>query len=86
MTFVSDGPWKGQLLVANLRGDQVLKLSLKPDGQEIEEVEALFQDWGRIRNVYEGPDGSLYIMTNNRDGRGLPAPGDDKLFRLRPNF
>lgn len=87
ITFVSQGPWKGQLLVANLRGQQVLKISLhSPAGQEVDEVEFLFKKWGRLRNVFEGPEGSLYIMTNNRDGRGIPKPGDDKLFRLKPKW
>jgi len=86
MTFVSDGPWKGNLLVANLRGEQVLKLSLQDEGKQVEDIEALFQEWGRIRNIYEGPDGSLYIMTNNKDGRGRLQEGDDKIYRLKPNF
>ncbi|WP_209811190.1 PQQ-dependent sugar dehydrogenase [Ammoniphilus resinae] len=85
MTFVSQGPWKGQLLVANLRGNQVLKLLFREQGRVVDDVEPLFQEWGRIRNVYEGPDGSLFMMTNNRDGRGRPADGDDKIYRLKPN-
>jgi glucose/arabinose dehydrogenase len=64
-------------------GNQVLKLSLGPDGRDVGDVEFTFEEWGRIRNVFEGPDGSLYIMTNNRDGRGRPQKGDDKLIRLR---
>ncbi|MEW9669024.1 sorbosone dehydrogenase family protein [Ammoniphilus sp. 3BR4] len=85
MTFVSNGPWKGQMLVANLRGSQVLKLTLGyNDGTGVTHVDYLFPEWGRIRNVYEGSDGSLYIMTNNQDGRGRPNPGDDKLLRLKP--
>lgn len=86
MTFISIGPWKGQLLVANLRGNQVLRIGLSSDRQEVEEMESLFHEWGRIRNVYEGPDGSLYIMTNNRDGRGRPGAKDDKIFRLVPRW
>lgn len=83
MTFVTKGPWKGKLLVANLRGEQVLALTFNDaNPAKIEQVEFLFQDWGRIRNVYEGPDGTLYIMTNNRDGRGKPGKDDDKIYRL----
>lgn len=84
MTFVSKGPWKGKLLVANLRGTQVLKITLDPnEPSQVTNIEFLFQDWGRIRNVYEGADGTLYIMTNNRDGRGKPQKNDDKIYRLR---
>jgi hypothetical protein len=31
-----------------------------------------------------GPDGHLYICTNNRDGRGTPAIGDDRILRIAP--
>ncbi|MGO4273935.1 sorbosone dehydrogenase family protein [Paenibacillus sp. TAF58] len=86
--FVSKGPWKGSLLVAGLRGERLLKVNLKgPNYDKVTSVEHLFQGkFGRLRNVYEGPDGSLYLMTNNRDGRGKPNKGDDKLIRLKPNF
>lgn len=87
MTFVSKGPWRDELLVANLRGNQVLKITINElDPSKIDQVQYLFQDWGRIRNVYEGKDGTLYIMTNNRDGRGNPKKGDDKIYRLTPKF
>jgi glucose/arabinose dehydrogenase len=86
MTFVQQGPWKGALLVANLRGSQLLKLTLKEgDPTRFDKVEKLYKnEWGRLRNVSEGPDGSLYVLTNNRDGRGTPNPGDDKVIRLKP--
>src|SRR5207245_1370791 len=40
--------------------------------------------FGRLRDVVPGPDGFLYFCTNNRDGRGTPASGDDHIFRLEP--
>lgn len=39
---------------------------------------------GRIREVIEGPDGYIYFSTSNRDGRGSPKKGDDKVLRLVP--
>lgn len=39
---------------------------------------------GRLREVVEGPDGNLYFTTSNRDGRGTVQPGDDKIYRIRP--
>ena len=84
MTFVTQGPWNRKLLVANLRGQQVLMLTLSDSGM-IEDVQALWHGaFGRIRSVEEGPAGSLYLLTNNRDGRGVPQPGDDRLLRLKP--
>lgn len=86
MTFVRSGPWKNDLLVAALRGERLLKIRLK--GAAYDQVAKLEEWWvgefGRIRNIYQGPDGSLYLMTNNRDGRGTPKKGDDRIIRLKP--
>jgi glucose/arabinose dehydrogenase len=46
--------------------------------------EDLVKDYGRIRDVAEGPDGYLYFSTSNRDGRGKPATDDDRIMRLVP--
>jgi len=84
MTFVTRGPWRNQLLVANLRGQQILKLELTT-GQPIQarSIQSLFQDvYGRIRDVVEGPDGTVYLLTSNRDGRGAPRALDDKIIRV----
>ena len=87
MAFITKGPWRGSLLIANLRGTQVLKVTLQnTDYTKVEKLQSLFKDWGRIRNVYEAKNGSIYIMTNNRDGRGTVKSGDDKLLRLNPKF
>ncbi len=40
-------------------------------------------EYGRLRDVVPGPDGSLWILTNNTDGRGSPRSGDDKLLQVR---
>lgn len=87
ITFVTKGPWKGNLMVANLRGTQLQRMILGSDGTSVAKVEELFKnELGRIRNVAEAPDGSLYIITNNRDGRGKPTADDDQLIRLKPAF
>lgn len=87
ITFVTKGPWQGSLLAANLRGMQLQRFILGSDQQSIVRVEEYFtNELGRIRNVTEGPDGSLYLLTNNRDGRGTPKADDDKLIRFKPAF
>lgn len=87
IAFLTKGPWKGSLLMANLRGTQVLRVVLAEDGRSVKTVTPLFKgELGRIRAVAEGPDGSVYLLTNNRDGRGEPRPGDDRIVRLTPAF
>ena len=59
------------------------RIRLKGDRVVINEP--LFQGkYGRIRTVVEGPDGALYALTSNRDGRGSPRDGDDRLLRIVP--
>jgi len=52
------------------------------DRRKIVRDEKLFTELGRIREVAVGPDGALYFSTSNHDGRGEPAPTDDRIFRL----
>jgi len=84
-TFVSQpgSAWTGSFVFANLVGEQVRRVAL--DGAEPTANVALFEgELGRLRTVVEGPDGALYLLTNNRDGRGEPRPGDDRIVRLVP--
>ncbi|WP_145050662.1 MULTISPECIES: PQQ-dependent sugar dehydrogenase [Paenibacillus] len=85
IAYIEEGPWAGSLIAANLRGEQLLKITLSEDGTQVDQVEPIFEDeWGRIRNVTTGADGQIYVLTNNRDGRGSPRDGDDKLIVLTP--
>ena len=85
ITFVKQGPWEGKLLVANLRGQQLLAISLNGNGTVVKNVESYIKnEYGRLREVIQGKDGSLYLTTSNRDGRGNPDITDDKIIRLIP--
>jgi hypothetical protein len=47
--------------------------------------EPLLRDgYGHLRTVVQGPAGDLYVLTSNRDGRGEPAPEDDRILRIEP--
>jgi glucose/arabinose dehydrogenase len=86
IAFVRDGPWANNLLVANLRGEQLLRMVLVPDGKSVQKVEPLFKkEFGRLRSVTVSPDGTIYLLTNNRDGRGTPGIQDDRIIRLKPS-
>jgi hypothetical protein len=40
--------------------------------------------YGRLRTVVPAPNGTLWFSTSNRDGRGNPRGGDDRILQLRP--
>lgn len=72
----------GSLWVAALRGARLWRVPLADDGS-VGEPEALFIDeYGRLRTVIRSPDGPLWVTTSNRDGRGDPSSGDDKILAV----
>ena len=84
-TFVSKpgSAWSGGFLLAALVGEQLRLVTF--DGAEVTGDEPLFEGrYGRLRTVVEGPDGAIYALTNNTDGRGSPREGDDRVLRIVP--
>lgn len=83
---------QGDLYVASLASEALLRIGLQAEngGLRVTGIERLFVDdasdgsLGRLRDVVAGPDGRLYLLTSNRDGRGNPRPGDDRIYRLDP--
>jgi glucose/arabinose dehydrogenase len=61
--------WKGNLLVGALRGQALHRLEL--DGEKVVHEERLLQGLARIRDVRVGPDGFVYLLTDERAGRLL---------------
>ncbi len=84
-TFISGGPWDGSFLFAGLAGQGLYRVGLdKNDPTKILIFEKLYSEaYGRLRDVAQGPDGTIYILTNNTDGRGNPKPGDDRILQLK---
>ena len=77
--------FRRSLIFATLKDATLYRLQLSGDGRSVESTETLFdRDFGRLRAVLVAPDGSIYIGTSNRDGRGTPMPNDDRIIRLRP--
>lgn len=62
--------WKGNLLVGALKAQQVSRVVLK--GNKATEEEVLFKEVGeRFRDIRTGPDGAIYLLTDNPDGKVL---------------
>jgi glucose/arabinose dehydrogenase len=75
--------WEGDLFVAALRGERLWRFDLE-DGAIVDHEQLLVGEFGRLRTVVVAPDGALWVLTSNRDGRGSPADGDDRVLRLGP--
>ena len=70
------------LYVAALRGERLWRVPLDGAGGT-GTPEPLLQDrFGRLRAAAAAPDGSLWLLTSNRDGRGDPTQADDRVLRL----
>jgi glucose/arabinose dehydrogenase len=62
--------WKGSLLVGALKDQMLVRLTL--DGEKVTGEERLLQGLReRIRDVRVGPDGAVYLVTDNSAGRVL---------------
>ncbi len=67
--------------VASLRGEVLWQVQLagtkaaKPIALDLGRL-------GRLRNVAVAPDGALWLVTSNTDGRGSPRKADDRILRL----
>ncbi|MDQ6937180.1 MAG: PQQ-dependent sugar dehydrogenase [Actinomycetota bacterium] len=72
----------GSLWLAALRGERLYRIPVLADGA-VGRPSALFQGrFGRLRTVGVAKDGSLWVTTSNRDGRGQPRSGDDRIIRI----
>lgn len=68
--------WRGNIFAGGMNGQQLSRLTL--DGQRVVSQELLVQRMGRIRDVRQGPDGFIYLVTDDRDGKPTPV------YRLEP--
>jgi glucose/arabinose dehydrogenase len=60
--------WKGDLLVGSLRPGLLVRLRIA-DGRVVQEERYLAELGERIRDVREGPDGAIYLLTDSSRGR-----------------
>ena len=72
---------RGTFFLAGLRGERLWVVYPLATG-EVDDVAYFEGEYGRIRDVTAGPDGSLWLITSNTDGRGEPAADDDRLIQV----
>lgn len=68
--------WKGNMFVGGMVGEQLARLVL--DGQRVVHEETLVRRMGRIRDVRQGLDGLIYLVTDDREGKPTP------IYRMEP--
>lgn len=61
--------WKGSLFVGSLTPGALVRLQL--DGARVVNEERYLGDIGRVRDVVQGPEGFLYLLTDENNGRLL---------------
>ena len=77
--------WEGDMFVAALRGERLWRLELNRRGNVVAREKLLDGEAGRIRDVAQAPDGSLWVSTSNLDSYGNPVTErDDRILRLAP--
>nr|WP_019203892.1 PQQ-dependent sugar dehydrogenase [Tsukamurella sp. 1534] len=69
----------GVVHIANLRGERLRDVPVADPGGA---VERMVGEHGRLRDAVVAPGGDLWVLTNNTDGRGDPADGDDRILRV----
>jgi glucose/arabinose dehydrogenase len=66
--------WRGNILFVSLKTGRLYRVTLK--GDEVAETEILIDGaYGRLRDIAQAPDGSLYLATDN---------GEDQILHLTP--
>jgi glucose/arabinose dehydrogenase len=68
--------WRGNIFVGGMAAQQLSRLTV--EGSRVVSQELLAQRMGRIRDVRQGPDGYIYLVTDDRDGKPTPV------YRMEP--
>ena len=76
--------WYGSVFSGALAGEQLARLHMTSDYQEVITEETLAYGMGRIRDVRQGPDGYIYIAISDGNGAGRGSFEETAIMRLEP--
>jgi len=68
------------MILASQKASNLYKAEVDENGVNLEG--SILSGVGRIRDVAQGPDGYLYVITSNTDGKAFPSDDDDRLLRI----
>ena len=68
-----------RFIMASMRAANLYQLDFE---EGLSSQKSILSGIGRVRDVVQGTDGSLYVITSNTDGKGFPDSMDDKLLRI----
>ena len=71
--------FESPFIMASMRAANLYQLDFE---EGLSSQKSILSGVGRVRDVVQGPDGSLYVITSNTDGKGFPDSMDDKLLRI----
>ena len=71
--------FESPFIMASMRSANLYQLDFE---EGLSSQKSILSGVGRVRDVVQGPDGSLYVITSNTDGKGFPDSMDDKLLRI----
>jgi len=71
--------FESPFIMASMRATNLYQLDFE---EGLSSQKSILSGIGRVRDVVQGTDGSLYVITSNTDGKGFPDRTDDKLLRI----
>ena len=71
--------FESPFIMASMRAANLFQVDFE---EGLSSQKSILSGIGRVRDVVQGPDGSLYVITSNTDGKGFPDSMDDKLLRI----
>ena len=65
------------MFVTTLKGSHLRQIDIQSGEQN-----NILVGYGRLRDIVESNDGTLYVLTSNTDGRGIIQTNDDKILKI----